>query len=322
MKHTKKLLALLLALILGLGLGVPAMAVDWADFYLISPATVDLTVPFGEDIELSVLVNIPAGTEATYQWYRTKIDNGNRIADPTTSDFTISPGDAHYPYPVYPDRSVTQTFYCRVTAFETDAGGRYIRECRFNVTVIDFPVVADWENFRIDTQPQSQDLKSDSNFTLSVGVNIPAGIEVEYQWCHNRVPIANAAASSFSCSPGDPCYPKTGVRANRARAAYHCRVTGIERNAQGVIVATKTLESDAATVTTPGSGNILDILYALIVFPWVGGFSMSAGLFLVTMGIGGIPALFLFPVAVFGTFVMELNEVFGLSLPLPRILGM
>jgi len=126
MKHTKKLFALLLAGILILGLGTPALAaVDWNAF-VVAPSTSERQhLKNGEDIVLSVTVYAPEGTEVTYGWYKdTAYDSelsryvgvGELLS--TEPTYVCSPGDKNYPQVSI---GLASSFLCIVTAVEKDA---------------------------------------------------------------------------------------------------------------------------------------------------------------------------------------------------------
>ena len=146
MKHAKKLLALLLALLLGLGLSATAMAedgdtaqadevsqeVNWDDFYIISQPPAELTIPFGEEFTLSVEVNVPEGAEVSYRWYK-EWDNtsgSDLISDSTEPNLHCSPGDSYYPANsgiyIDPFRTTKATYFCIITAKEMDKDGNVV----------------------------------------------------------------------------------------------------------------------------------------------------------------------------------------------------
>jgi len=115
----------------------------------------------------------------------------------------------------------------------------------------------DWEDFHITQQPQSLTTKYGKSVTLRVEVNVPTDVEVEYQWYYHAsqwVPIANANASELYVSPGDtyernPYYPMYNPLSENARALY-CEITAYEKDADGTVISSQTLESAVAIVTT------------------------------------------------------------------------
>jgi len=148
MKHTKKLLAALLSLILVLSLVAPVMAeeiyaapanvvslaVNWDDFYIISQSPDELTVPFKSDFTLGVEVNIPAGAEVTYQWEYVIYGNLSsfRMENATEPVFHCSPGDVCYPTApaARPYKEKSKDFFCTITAVEKDVNGNVVDTAR------------------------------------------------------------------------------------------------------------------------------------------------------------------------------------------------
>jgi len=96
MKHTKRILALAVALALGFTLAVPAMAaVNWDDFYIITQPPEVLYVRNGESFTLSVEAKTPDGVSlVSYRWYRRY---GDWIEGAETAVLRLSPGDPDYP---------------------------------------------------------------------------------------------------------------------------------------------------------------------------------------------------------------------------------
>ena len=97
MKHTKKLLAILLTFVLALTLGLPAFAeVNWDDFRFTKGASFKQIVKHGKSFTIFVEVNIPDGVDRVeYQWYR--ILNNKLIEGATTATLQLSPNDPDYP---------------------------------------------------------------------------------------------------------------------------------------------------------------------------------------------------------------------------------
>ena len=60
MKHTKKLLALLLTFIMAIGIGIPITAEENDLPYVITPPK-DITIAYGRSFKLSVEVYVPEG---------------------------------------------------------------------------------------------------------------------------------------------------------------------------------------------------------------------------------------------------------------------
>ncbi|MCL2106835.1 MAG: hypothetical protein FWH26_07265 [Oscillospiraceae bacterium] len=119
MKHTKQLLALLLAVLaLLFSLSVSAAAELNLDDFYIKKQPEAITVPFNESFTLSVEVNIPDEVdEVRYQWHRYYAS----IPDATTDELSLSPDSDNFSYPYgseFSDR--TQTYYCVITAYIED----------------------------------------------------------------------------------------------------------------------------------------------------------------------------------------------------------
>ena len=112
--------------------------------------------------------------------------------------------------------------------------------------------VVNWDEFYIITQPEyHRSISSLKTFELSVEVNIPAGVVLEYQWyCEsyysNGFPIPGATDAVLRVKPGDAHHPmklKDGI------AEYYCVITGIEKN-DNVVVSQQQLTSAGRVVTT------------------------------------------------------------------------
>ena len=132
MKYPKRMLAALLALILALGLALPAMAagpqsaINWDDFYIITQPQ-NLTVAHGESFTLSVEVNVPDGVTVTYQWFSTQIGMAtNAISGATQPVLTLSPDNPHYPIAFRPYQSTRASYIVHITAIAEDNDGNII----------------------------------------------------------------------------------------------------------------------------------------------------------------------------------------------------
>jgi len=128
MKHAKKLFTLLLAFLLVLAFGLPAMAiqtqsaVDWDEFYIVKQPQ-GRNIRKGESFTLSFEVNVPDGVEVEYKWFG--IADG--FFELTTSDpiLVCSPGDAHYPILntiILPDATGSAHYHCWIYCYEKDGG--------------------------------------------------------------------------------------------------------------------------------------------------------------------------------------------------------
>jgi len=118
MKHTKKLLALLLTLALALPFALPATAaVDWNEFK-ITKQPQDPRITHGEILTLSVEVIVPDGVEVEYQWRHFGVD----IENSNAPEIHIAPDN-----PSYPRWAGSEDSYrCWITAYEKDGGGNVI----------------------------------------------------------------------------------------------------------------------------------------------------------------------------------------------------
>jgi len=109
-----------------------------------------------------------------------------------------------------------------------------------------------WEDFRITRQPQSMTIIHGESFTLSMEVNVPDGVEVEYQW--RRSPVGGSEDSStriygatepdLQLSSNDDHYP---FRNNYYD--YYCEITAHGKDADGNELSSQTLTSGRARVT-------------------------------------------------------------------------
>jgi len=162
----------------------------------------------------------------------------------------------------------------------------------------------DWADFRIITQPQDQTVKYKESFTLSVEVNIPEGVEVEYQWYAGNSKIDGATESVLQCAFGDSQYPYNGGFLNdmmriflnpNLDAFYYCKVTGYAKD-MDEILSDKKLESESAKVTMPISDSIWMKLLSVFIGPFLvlSVFTLIFGTF--TMGAAWLLAPIIIPV--------------------------
>ena len=122
MKHTKRILAVLLTLVLALGLAMPAMAaVNWNEFR-ITRQPQNQTIRYGDSFTLSVEVNVPEGVVVSFQW---QLADGGVLPVETanSAELQLSPGD-----PGYPAQNFSGTFRCVITAYEKDDDGNVISD--------------------------------------------------------------------------------------------------------------------------------------------------------------------------------------------------
>jgi len=172
MKHIKKTLAVLLALILGMGLGVPAAAEEPdPSVPVITVQPVGVGVLLGEDFTLSVQAHIPNGETVGYQWHIANPFNID-IKDATGPELTLK---AEFTV----NNTLVGTYYCIVyNADKGLAAGSVLSE---RVDVTKRPLSAE-ELPVITKQPQNVAAKTGETFTLSVQAHIPNGDELGYQW--------------------------------------------------------------------------------------------------------------------------------------------
>jgi len=117
-----------------------------------------------------------------------------------------------------------------------------------------------WSDFRITKQPQNLTIKHGDSFTLSVKVNVPDGVEVEYQWYGGSNRIKNATASELYLGPDDQYYPDD-YSLGGASSSFFCEITAYDEDNSG---DKRTIWSDTAHVTTKRtiSGKLLDVTIA------------------------------------------------------------
>jgi len=120
-----------------------------------------------------------------------------------------------------------------------------------------------WDEFKITKQPQGLTIKEGESFTLSVEVNVPAGLEVEYQWRRGSTFIKNATSPQLHLSPDHPMYPPDG-RLGGVEVSYDCWITAYEKDNVGIVLKTDRIWTDIARVKTERStwGKILDVTIA------------------------------------------------------------
>ena len=136
MKHTKTLLALLLAALLALGVGVPAMAVSAGDIKI--SITGPDTVPYGEAFTLNLSIDepLPEGVEITNYRWRAASTTGTILEGPEEATLHVTSKDSFYPWTLSrflniefdatPYLSKMAMYECRVTFVEKDSEGNAI----------------------------------------------------------------------------------------------------------------------------------------------------------------------------------------------------
>ncbi|MCL2495238.1 MAG: hypothetical protein FWE98_06235 [Oscillospiraceae bacterium] len=232
MKHAKKPLALLLALVIALGLGVSAMAEEELDVPYIITQPQNQNLPYGAAITLSVEVYLPEGWTAEYQWYirhrwfqEYGFTNDKYILDGATEPtLLLSPGDPWYTIYWFYEEGIDYTFFCEVTF-----AGAYQTLNSDNARVIVAEKTADDLPYVI-TSPKDLTIRSGRSFILSVEVYVPKGWTVEYEWfVGNQEPQFGPGTvttkPSILVARGDP-----GYFFRWGRASYYCNITAYDKD--------------------------------------------------------------------------------------------
>jgi len=127
------------------------------------------------------------------------------------------------------------------------------------------PAIAavNWDDFRITKQPQDLTIKHGDSFTLSVEVNIPDGVEVEYRWQRGSSYIEGATAPELHLRTDDSFYPEFS-RLGGDLADYVCDIIGYEKDAVGNVISSRSLRSDRVRAGTERTslGKLLDVTIA------------------------------------------------------------
>jgi len=174
-----------------------------------------------------------------------------------------------------------------------------------------------WGAFRIIEEPQSQTIPNGESFTLSVEVNIPDGVEVEYQWYWTEPrtvfnmsgykftsPIPNATAPEVQLKPGDAEYPVISYTYNPGErfGEYYCQISAYEKDGSGAVVARRDLESETVRVDVLRSAG--EKVYGVTLEPFAIAFMQTVLLNVWTflMALPFSPIIFLYYLA--GAFVI------------------
>jgi len=162
-----------------------------------------------------------------------------------------------------------------------------------------------WNEFVFTKQPRNITIKHGDSFTFSVEVNVPNGVEANYQWClweGENPEIAGATGPELRLGLDDPFYPPYD-RFGGTSTSYRCYVTAYEKDNAGNIVSSRTYFTTARVDTErTASGK----LYDLTIAPFVNAFGGSVGLISMTYGLI-IPVL---PVAFLGFLVFGFIQGF------------
>ena len=137
----------------------------------------------------------------------------------------------------------------------------------------------DWDEFRITAQPQDLTIIYGDSFTLSVEVNVPDGVEVEYQWYRydgRSSQIEGATTPELCLGPDNSNYPDT--RLGGAWASYHCKITAYEKNGENEEIASRFLNSSIVSVTMERTplGKLFDLIITPFVYAFGGTLSLSS----------------------------------------------
>ncbi|MCL2494578.1 MAG: hypothetical protein FWE98_02830 [Oscillospiraceae bacterium] len=126
MKHTKTLLALLLAALLALGVGVPAMATSSLSSHLFTITGPEGPIHFGEAFTLTAEADVPDEIEIlSYGWrFDTVSETGilmeHEIEGPVLH---VTSDERYYPKAMHPFHIAVATYVCEVTYVEKDLDG-------------------------------------------------------------------------------------------------------------------------------------------------------------------------------------------------------
>jgi|GEM_PF-5106142 len=131
MKHLKKLFALMLAFILALGIGTPAMALEEEDTFRVITGNQRITLPYGSEIDFGVELYLPEGWTVEYEWWSDPVTDLTGATGPTMH---FSPGDAGYPVAGRPYESAWRNYYCSML-IRDEAGDIATAASRYGVTI-------------------------------------------------------------------------------------------------------------------------------------------------------------------------------------------
>ncbi|MCL2300738.1 MAG: hypothetical protein FWC27_11420 [Firmicutes bacterium] len=127
MKHAKKLLALLLAFVMAVGLGVSVLAEEPLPDIITQPRS--QTITNGDSFTLSVEMYVPAGWAVEYQWVVVSYGvyeeiRAEEIQGATQQSLRLSPGDPFYPpYPPEAKRYGSSLYYrCNIRTVRNGDG--------------------------------------------------------------------------------------------------------------------------------------------------------------------------------------------------------
>jgi len=156
-----------------------------------------------------------------------------------------------------------------------------------------------WDEFYIITEPQKHTIQRGETITLSVEVNVPDGVVVEYQWRHGTsgsAPlIENATTPVLRVDSNSSHYPSFALMMSRvAQSNYLCSITARELDDDGTVLSSKTLRSNPAAVTVEDNSAWAKFL-SLTIDPFVFAFIFTAWSIVMSWGLGIITAPIVFP---------------------------
>jgi hypothetical protein len=97
MKHTKRMLTMVLTFALAFSLAAPAFAaVNWDEFQ-ITERPKNIAIPYGDSFTLGVEVKVPDGVSVEYQWRTYSAGAGHTpIENATSYELRLGPSDPYY----------------------------------------------------------------------------------------------------------------------------------------------------------------------------------------------------------------------------------
>ena len=248
MKLSKSLLALILSTALAFGLGLPAMAEENgtsrlpdAKVFVVWPGWE--TVSYGESFTLSTRVDTPQEVEAlSYQWYCTPrtFSALSPIQGATEPTLSVSFGEPHYPLPGT-EQDAWFIFICKVTFVERNTGGEEIGTAVVQSNSFEVHMDTTWGHYKWG---QHTDVPFGDGFTLNSQGDIPAWVDVSYEWWYTHdlsdpanakwTKIEGAHGPSISVAPGDAHYPpQPGKPYDKTVGYYDCRAAFVMHDQQG-----------------------------------------------------------------------------------------
>jgi hypothetical protein len=179
---------------------------------------------------------------------------------------------------VYGGQSAYREYQLIVTARERDEVGTLLSSKTLKSDVV--RVTVDY-GFSIPmdvvTQPQNMTVKNGDGFTLNVGVSVPEGIELTYQWYQRNNPIAGATSPELRLDSKSSHYPAAAYSED-----YHCKITAYEKDGDGNVTATRTVRSQSARVSVTKNG--WNKLYDITLAPFVNAFGGTVAMLGMTLG--------------------------------------